>query len=163
MSAAPDPKALERLEAYLRQQGLKMTAQRRRMVEIVLAQPGHFSADDLHARLRQQGEHLSLATVYRSLQVLEAAGILEGHDFDDGQRRYERLLERAHHDHMVCIDCRLVVEFQNDAIERLQEKVASAHQFRIREHHLTLYVACEQLAQRGRCERRDAAASAARR
>jgi Fur family ferric uptake transcriptional regulator len=163
MPAGSDPVALERLEAYLREQGLKMTEQRRRMLDAALGQPGHFSADELHARLRSQGPHPSLATVYRSLLVLEDAGILEGHDFDDGQRRYERRLAREHHDHMVCTDCRLVFEFQNDAIERLQKKVAAEHAFRIREHHLTLYVACDELAAKGRCARRDRAAGASAR
>lgn len=146
------------LEAHLRAQGLKMTAQRLALLQAALAQPGHFTADELHTRLRDEGQPVSLATVYRSLSVLEEAGILGGHDFDGGQRRYERSLARQHHDHMVCLDCRAVVEFENDAIERLQEKVASTHGFRIREHHLTLFVACEELARKGRCARRDEAA-----
>ena len=78
---------------------------------------GHFTADDVHDRLRDAGERVSLATVYRALSLLEEAGILEGHDFDDGQRRYERALTREHHDHLICLDCRAVVEFQNAAIE----------------------------------------------
>ena len=149
--------ALKTLEDFLRGKHLKMTDPRRRLVRAALAQPGHFTAEELHARLREEGEDVSMATVYRTLSVLEEARILEGHDFDDhqrrGQRRYERLLEREHHDHMVCLDCRSVVEFQNPAIERLQDRVARSHRFRIREHHLTMFVSCEILAEKGRCPR----------
>ena len=146
--------ALHALETYLQGKRLKMTEPRRRMVRAALSQPGHFTADDLHARLRSEGDNVSMATVYRSLLVLEEAGILEGHDFADGQRRYERLLEREHHDHIVCLDCRSVVEFQNQDIEKLQDQVARDHRFRIREHHLTLYVTCDDLAAKGRCPRK---------
>jgi Fur family ferric uptake transcriptional regulator len=147
--------AVRTLEAHLQAKGLKMTSQRLDLLRAALAHPNHFTADELHIRLREEDKSVSLATVYRSLAVLEEAGILEGHDFDGGQRRYERRLAREHHDHMVCLDCRAVVEFENDAIERLQEKVASAHGFRIREHHLTLFVTCDELAAKGRCPRRD--------
>lgn len=159
MTDAAETDALRTLEAYLRGKHLKMTDPRRRMMRAALSQPGHFTAEELHARLRQDGEDVSMATVYRSLTVLEEAGILQGHDFDDhqrrGQRRYERLLAREHHDHMVCLDCRSVVEFQNAAIEKLQDRVAREHRFRIREHHLTMYVSCEALEQKGHCPRMD--------
>lgn len=143
------------LQAHLRRKGLKMTQQRREMLRAALAHGEHFTAEELHARLRQEGRPVALATVYRSLAVLEEAGILEGHDFHSGQRRYERRHEREHHDHMVCLDCRAVVEFEDEAIERLQERAAAAHGFRIREHHLTLFVACETLLREGRCPRRE--------
>ena len=153
-SSAPAD-AVKALAAHLQAKGLKMTQQRLQMLRAALAQARHFTADELHERLRDEGRAVSLATIYRSLSVFEEAGILEGHDFDSGQRRYERRLEREHHDHMVCLDCRAVIEFENDAIERLQEKVAAAQRFRIREHHLTLFVSCDDLAKKGRCRRRD--------
>lgn len=155
--AAAIDDALKAFEAYLRPLGLKMTEQRRQLVRAALSHPGHFTAEDLHDDLRRGGKDVSMATVYRSLGVLEQAGILEGHDFEDGQRRFERLLAREHHDHMVCMTCRAVVEFQSAPIEKLQEKVAKAHGFAIREHHLTLFVDCEELAKKGRCARRDKA------
>ncbi len=138
-----------------------MTQQRLDLLRAALAHGEHFTADELHARLREEGRAVALATVYRNLGVLEEAGILEGHDFQSGQRRYERRHEREHHDHMVCLDCRAVVEFEDQAIERLQERAAAAHGFRIREHHLTLFVACESLLREGRCARRDRRAPAA--
>lgn len=157
MTAVPDSDdPLEVFEAFLRRKGLKMTEQRRSMVATVLAQAGHFTAVDAHERLRAAGERVSLATVYRALGLLEEAGILEGHDFADGQRRYERALTREHHDHLICLDCRAVVEFQNPAIEDLQQKVLGEHGFTMVHHALTIFASCEALRSQGACARRDA-------
>jgi Fur family ferric uptake transcriptional regulator len=158
MPAAPDPNddALGVFEAFLRKKGLKMTDQRRTMVKAALAHQGHFTADDVHDRFRDRGERVSLATVYRALSLLEESGILEGRDFDDGQKRYERALTREHHDHLICLDCRAVVEFQNDGIEELQEQVLKQHGFKMVHHALTIFASCEALRDTGRCARRDA-------
>jgi Fur family ferric uptake transcriptional regulator len=160
-SAAPpepdagDEDALRVFEAFLRRKGLKMTAQRRAMVSSMLTNTGHFTADDAHVRLRAAGERVSLATVYRALTLLEEAGVLEGHDFADGQRRYERALTREHHDHLICIDCRAVVEFQNPAIEDLQDQVLAQHGFSMVHHALTIFASCQALKEKGTCPRRD--------
>jgi Fur family ferric uptake transcriptional regulator len=158
MAAATDPTddALGVFETFLRKKALKMTEQRRTMIRAALAHQGHFTADDVHERLRDQGERVSLATVYRALSLLEESGILEGRDFDDGQKRYERALTREHHDHLICLDCRAVVEFQNDGIEELQEQVLRDHGFKMVHHALTIFASCESLRDTGRCARRDA-------
>jgi len=153
----PDPtldQALQAFEAFLRAERLKMTGQRRNMVRAALEQEGHFTAEELYRRLVRDGEQVSMATVYRGLRLLEEAGIVEGHDFADGQRRYERALKREHHDHMVCIDCREVLEFENEEIERQQHKVAEDEGFEIEAHELTLYVRCKAWREKGECERR---------
>lgn len=146
--------ALAAFESFLRTERLKMTGQRRHMVRAALETNGHFTAEELYQRLVREGEQVSMATVYRGLRLLEDAGIVEGHDFADGQRRYERALKREHHDHMVCVDCRAVVEFQNDEIERQQQMVAEKHGFEIEAHDLTLYVRCKAWRENQRCERR---------
>jgi Fur family ferric uptake transcriptional regulator len=156
MSAQPAPEdPLDVFETFLKRKGLKMTEQRRTMVATVLEHAGHFTAVDAHERLRSAGERVSLATVYRALGLLEEAGILEGHDFADGQRRYERALTREHHDHLICLDCRAVVEFQNPAIEELQDKVLKDHGFTMVHHALTIFASCAALRATGTCARRD--------
>jgi Fur family ferric uptake transcriptional regulator len=154
MSEANNEEAVDTFEEFLRSRQLKMTAQRRQLVRAALGHRGHFTAEDLHARLGSLGESVSMATVYRGLRLLEEAHIVEGHDFADGQRRYERALRREHHDHMICLDCRAVVEFQNERIEELQQRIAKEHDFEIEEHTLTLFVACTPWRETGRCERR---------
>lgn len=148
--------ALAQFEGFLRGKRLKMTDQRRTMVRVALDKRGHFTADELYRRLGQLGESVSMATVYRGLALLEEADVLEGHDFADGQRRYERAMDREHHDHMVCTDCRAVVEFTNRRIEELQEEVVRDHGFTMRDHSLTLFVSCDELRDTGACERREA-------
>jgi Fur family ferric uptake transcriptional regulator len=156
---SPDDAPLEVFEGFLRRRGLRMTAQRRAMVASVLATEGHFTAEDAHDRIRADGERVSLATVYRALSLLEEAGVLEGHDFADGQRRYERALTREHHDHLICIDCRAVVEFQNPAIEDLQDQVLAEEGFTMVHHALTIFASCRRWKEKGACPRRDATAA----
>jgi Fur family transcriptional regulator, ferric uptake regulator len=146
--------ALELFEGFLRTKGLKMTEQRRTLVRTALGQGGHFTADDFHDRLRETGERISMATVYRALTLLEQSGILEGHDFEDGQRRYERRLTREHHDHLICLDCRAVVEFRNSRIEALQDEVLAQHGFDMVHHVMTIFASCQALRKTGRCDRR---------
>jgi Fur family ferric uptake transcriptional regulator len=147
--------ALELFEEFLSRRGLRMTDQRRTMVRAALGHAGHFTAEDLHARLARDGESVSMATVYRGLSLLEEASIVEGHDFADGQRRFEPMLRRAHHDHMVCRDCGAVVEFQNEEIERLQRQVVESQGFQIHGHVLNLYVTCDAWRETKRCDRRE--------
>lgn len=154
MAVRPDDDALDVFETFLRKKSLKVTDQRRTMLRMALAHEGHFTADDVHGQLRREGESVSLSTVYRALALLEDAGILEGHDFADGQRRYERALTREHHDHLICLECRAVVEFQNPAIEDLQEQVLADHGFKMVHHALTIFASCETLRTEGTCPRK---------
>ncbi len=155
MSETAVGEALKSFEGFLRDKRLKMTEQRRTMIRTALGQRGHFSAEDLYRHLNVAGESVSMATVYRGLALLEEAEMLDGHDFADGQRRYERALDREHHDHMICVDCKAVVEFTNDEIERLQEEVVSKHGFTLKDHSLTLFVKCDAWRESRKCDRRD--------
>lgn len=157
MPSPGDPDdALELFEGFLKRKGLKTTAQRRTMVRRLLERTGHFTAVDVHEGLKDEGESVSLATVYRTLGLLEEAGLLQGHDFDDGQRRYERAHTREHHEHVICLDCRAVVEFQSPEIEALQDQVLAQHGFRMVHHSLTMFASCETLRTTGTCARREA-------
>jgi len=147
--------ALAAFEDFLRARRLKMTGQRRTMVRAAMAQSGHFTAEEMHRWLSRDGEPVSLATVYRGLAVLEEAAVVEGHDFADGTRRYERAVDREHHDHMVCVDCRAVIEFTNDRIEELQQQVVDDHGFTMQDHSLTLFVECKAWHAEGSCSRRE--------
>lgn len=148
--------ALAAFQVFLRSERLKMTGPRRRMIRAALEQKGHFTAEDLHQDMIREGETVSMATVYRGLRLLEDAGIVEGHDFADGQRRYEKALQVQHHDHMVCVDCRAVVEFRSEQIEKIQQRIATENGFVIVDHNLTLYVGCKAWRETGKCARRAA-------
>lgn len=124
----------------LRKAGLKVTAPRKRILEL-LDEAGnkHVTADDIYRVLMQAGEDVGLATVYRVLNQFEAAGLVVKHNFEGGQAYYE-LDSGDHHDHMVCVETGSVVEFSNSDIERLQAEIATEHGYEIVDHSLVIYV-----------------------
>ena len=126
----------------LRRAGLKVTLPRIKILQILestAASAEHLSAEDVYQRLRDMGEDVGLATVYRVLTQFESAGLVERHNFDGGHSVFE--LDRGdHHDHMVCIETGKVIEFHNDEIESLQDKIADDHGYEITGHSLVLYV-----------------------
>ncbi len=124
--------------------GLKLTRPREVIVEKILAAKvgEHFSADELWEQLRKTEGHVSKATVYRTLGLLVKKKVVEEHDFGRGQKYYERMVERPHHDHLICIHCGRIIEFGNLEIERLQEEVARREHFKIAYHSHKLFGAC---------------------
>ena len=120
---------LPAIEAFLKSRRLKLTGPRRRVVQKLLAVKGHVTADDLIDLLRKDRTPVSRATVYRTLGILSQSGFFDAHDFDGGKKHYEPMVGRAHHDHLYCITCGKVIEFSEEAIERLQDRVVARHQF----------------------------------
>jgi len=124
----------------LRKAGLKVTLPRVRILEIFeSSSERHLSAEDIYNKIREGGDEVGLATVYRVLTQFEAAGILMKQNFEDNFSVYE-LVSDDHHDHMVCIDSGEVIEFKNDVIENEQDKIAKEHGYKIVDHKLVLYV-----------------------
>lgn len=124
----------------LRKAGLKVTLPRLKILEILETNgTRHMSAEDIYRELLNQGEDIGLATVYRVLTQFEAVELVKRHNFEGGHSVFE-LDDRAHHDHMVCIESGDVVEFMNEEIERLQHDIAKAHDFELVGHNMVLYV-----------------------
>ena len=124
----------------LRKAGLKVTLPRVRILEIFeSSSERHLSAEDIYNKIREGGDEVGLATVYRVLTQFESAGILMKQNFEDNFSVYE-LVSDDHHDHMVCIDSGEVIEFKNDVIENEQDKIAKEHGYKIVDHKLVLYV-----------------------
>lgn len=115
-----------------------MTSQRRVIVQVLAESDDHPAAEDVYRRASRIEGRISLATVYRTMRLLEEAGILEKHDFGDGRARYEEI-QRAHHDHLIDVDTGEVIEFVNDEIEDLQEAVARKLGYRLTGHRHELY------------------------
>ena len=136
------------LDSLLREQGLKLTAQRREAVAQALSKHRHFSAEELYEELKKRHAGISRATVYRTLRLLAEHNVLEVHDFDRGYRLYESRLGRHHHDHLVCLKCRRISEFENPDIEKEQERVAKHHHFKILSHSHKIYGLCSRCRMR---------------
>jgi Fur family ferric uptake transcriptional regulator len=136
--------SVDKLRDQLPLKDLKLTRPRRVIAEKMLsAKVGqHFSADELWESLREKHKDVSRATVYRTLSLLVEKKLVEEHDFGKGQKYYERLVERPHHDHLVCISCGRIIEFENPDIEKLQEEVARQQGFEISYHSHKLFGSC---------------------
>ncbi len=127
---------------FLEDKDLKLTSQRRTILHQAM-RDGHFSAEDLLRFSKKEDPTVSKATVYRTLALLKESNVLEEQDFGDGKKLYERAQGRKHHDHLVCVKCGIIIEFENDAIERLQDSEAKKLQFKIVYHSLKLFGFCQ--------------------
>ena len=131
----------------LKDAGLKVTHPRTKILDILQSNPGtHLSADEIHNKLVDHNESIGLATVYRVLTQLEIAGLIQKNQFNDNQSSYE--IKKQHHDHLICTKCGKIIEFMNDDLEALQEKISDTYQFRLDSHVMTLFGVCRD----GNCE-----------
>src|SRR6201991_4776355 len=129
---------VSRLEKLCQDKGLKMTEQRRVIARVLSDAEDHPDVEQLYRRASKIDPGISLATVYRTVRLFEEASILERHDFGDGRARYEEA-PTDHHDHLIDIQSREVVEFTNQEIEKLQHRVAEKLGYKLGGHRLELY------------------------
>lgn len=128
---------------FLSRKGLKNTSQRMIILETFIGSDSHFSTEELYLKLRADYPKIGYATVHRTLKLFAECGIAAERHFGDGQTRFEPASDHEHHDHLVCKECGLIIEFEEPQIEKLQEKVAAQHNFTIQTHRLELYGLCE--------------------
>ncbi len=115
-----------------------MTDQRRTIAKLLESTNDHPDVEELHKRVNQVDQSISLATVYRTVKLFEESGILDKLEFGDGRARYEDA-DREHHDHLINIQNGKVIEFVDSDIELLQEKIANKLGYRLLGHKLELY------------------------
>lgn len=135
-----DPHAV--FAEFVTRKKLKMTPQRRRILDVFLAEQGHATSEELYQKVKRDYPTIGQATVYRTLKLLADAGLAKAVEFGDGAVRYELLYGQSHHDHLICERCGVNVEVVDPAIERLQEQVAARHGFALTGHKLYLYGIC---------------------
>jgi Fur family ferric uptake transcriptional regulator len=126
----------------LRKAGLKVTLPRVKILHILESselESQHLSAEDVYLALRNAGEDVGLATVYRVLTQFESAGLVTRHRFETGHSVFE-LAKGEHHDHMVCVASGEVLEFTDPVIEQRQREIAKEHGYELMDHSLVLYV-----------------------
>ena len=130
-------------DQQLKRAGLKVTSPRLKVLEVLKATPDqHISAEDLYKLMLEQDEEIGLATIYRVLNQFDDAGIVTRHHFEGGKSVFE-LSDKHHHDHLVCLNCGKVIEFEDDIIEERQLLVAKNHKVKLTHHSLYLYGECE--------------------
>ena len=129
---------------YLREQGLPVTQQREAVADVVFSSDAHLSVDDIERQLRNAGERIGKATIYRTLDLLVRSTLVAEHDFGEGFKRYEhRLSRQPDHDHLICLECGGVTEFKSTELRRLQNQVAREQGFRASRHKLEIYGLCK--------------------
>jgi len=128
------------LASYLEDHNLKHTKQREAILDVFLNARGHISGEDLYQQVRELNPNIGYTTVYRTMKLLCDAGLAIERNFDDGVTRYE--VEHQHHDHLVCVRCGKIVEFECPMIESAQNDIAKQHGFRLLRHRHELYGHC---------------------
>jgi Fur family ferric uptake transcriptional regulator len=135
------PESADRYQRYaddLKAAGVRMTGQRKVILTVLADATDHPDAAELYRRAFAIDGSVSLATVYRTLRLLEDRGVIQRHAFDEGRSRFENT-DAAHHDHLIDIDTGAVIEFRSERIERLQAEIAAELGYDIVRHRLELY------------------------
>ena len=146
------------LVACMGRKGLRSTTQRRLVTDLFFRANGHLSIDDLLARVRRKDPRVGYATVYRTLKLLVECGLAAERQFGDGRTRFEIRDEAEHHDHLICLSCGRIVEFEEEQIELLQEQIAERHGFAVSSHKHELYGVCADCQRTGATPREAARA-----
>lgn len=147
---------VDRFRRYLRDRRLPVTRQRVLVAEVMLGSEDHPSVESLRGRLSSRGEHVGLATLYRTVDALVQSGLVLEHDFGEGFKRYEPAADRAPHAHLLCRRCGAVVEFTNERLERTFRMTADEHRFHYERHRVEIHGVCSE------CRARDLGAGRSR-
>jgi len=143
---------MEAFRRHLRERGVPVTQQRQAVAATVFFADRHVSVGDIERALRERGDRVGKATVYRTLELLQSAGLIQEHDFGEGFKRYEPLEARGYHEHLICLRCGRVEEFASERFDRMNVEIAEEHGFRHEHHRWEIYGVCPE------CQRRDPAA-----
>ena len=143
---------VERFRAFLADSGLKFTKQRRVVASVFFEEDGHHSLGELHALAVRVHPSIGFATVYRTMKLLVDSGLAAEHKFaESGHVRYEPAVDGEHHDHLICVDCGFILEFEDERIEELQLALARGEGFEVVRHRHEIYGRCTRTA----CPNRD--------
>jgi len=145
----PAAESFRIFKEHLRRLGLKSTAQRDDIARVFFAAKRHISVDELYREVKKVNRRIGYATVYRTMKLLTECGLASESHFLNGEARYEST-EGHHHDHLICVRCGTIVEFEEERIEQLQAEVAAREGFLFTGHRMELYGIC------ARCQRRHA-------
>ena len=128
---------------YLRDSGLPITHQREVVADVVFGSEGHLSVDDIERSLRERKERIGKATIYRTLDLLVRSRLVEEHDFGEGFKRYEhRLSSHPIHEHLICLECGRVTEFESSELYGVESRVRQEHGFVPVRRRLEIYGLC---------------------
>lgn len=130
------------LTDYLFKKNLRSSSKRNIILKTFLKTEGHITAEELYRKVAKKDPSIGIATIYRTLKLFHEAGLASTSQFGQGETRYEHQYMHNHHDHLICRQCGQIIEFENSEIEKIQERIARRHKFKIASHRLELYGTC---------------------
>ena len=142
-----DKDKMERIKSILKENGYKLTPQRRAIVEMIINSKGnHLTTEEIYNLVKLNCPEIGLATVYRTVLLLDEIGVVARLDLNDGCSRYELVSEHEHHrhHHLICTNCGKVLEVEGDLLEDLEEKIEKKYEFKIEDHSVKFYGICEE-------------------
>ncbi len=135
---------------YLKDQGLPCTRQREQVAQVFFSSSGHLSVEDIQRRLRDGGHRIGKATLYRTLELLVRSRLVVEHDFGEGFKRYEHRLSREPvHEHLICLECGKVIEFESWEVQDVKAQITRKHGFQPTRHRLEIYGLCRECQEVG--------------
>lgn len=145
------PDEVQKLKSSLKEKGYKLTPQRRAIVDIIIRNEGsHLTTEELYGLVKEECPEIGLATVYRTVQLLEELGVVSKLDLNDGCYRYELVheTESHQHHHLICDSCGKVIEVEGDLLEALEHRIESKYDFKIKNHSLKFYGICSECSRK---------------
>lgn len=133
---------IEILDNFIREKGLRHTPQREAILRVFLGIEKHLSIDELYKIVKKRNSKIGYVTVYRTMKVLEEAGLCNEIDFGDGISRFEHQYGHGHHDHLICLKCGSYIEVIKPGIEKLQDELARENRFVPLKHKLQIFGTC---------------------
>src|SRR5437764_13565047 len=129
---------------HIQRAGLKRTAQRDLILDVFLRTEEHLSSEDLYRLVQQEDPDIGQTTVYRTLKLLTDAGLAREVRFGDGRTRYEHNYKHPHHDHLICTECGMTIEFYSAELEAIQDSIVAEYEFTPTQHSLRIFGVCAQ-------------------
>jgi Fur family transcriptional regulator, ferric uptake regulator len=142
--------AEQKFEQFLNSNELEYTSERKIIIRAVLSFKKHFNVDQLFERLTQQGHDVSRSTIYRAIPLLVQSGLIKEAISCQGKISYEYIYKQKHHNHLICLGCGKIIEFQSEGIERIIKEVCQRYKFDLVEYRLGIKGYCEDCRSEGK-------------
>lgn len=132
----------DRFKTWISSEGLNATRQREEIFKIFLKSSGHKNLAQIYAQVTKANPKIGYTTVYRTLKLLTRLGLAAQRQFADGETRFEPVPTGGHHDHLICLECGKIIEFEDEALESLQKGIAKRYRFKTSHHRMEFYGQC---------------------
>jgi Fur family ferric uptake transcriptional regulator len=133
---------IDLFRSFIRRKGLRNTPEREKIIGEIFATDDHFDVDELYLRLRSKGSRVSKASIYRNIPLIMECGLIKEVWHEDGHMHYEPIYGQSHHCHLRCIKCGKVIEFVEEELQAIEERLAERHNFLVVDHRLDVVGYC---------------------